>query len=143
MVKLVFLHVFWLTTMLRYNLGIHSPINTIPTFTISHTIISHSLLLFLLRYLHCVYMSQNQGDAQLKNECEKKKVKSTLTWHDIEYDGSVKKSNSKVPVYSHSRLRRRRRTCYFGPQLKAGTPRTVKDNPIDLSYEEMSKCNDL
>jgi len=27
----------------------------------------------------------------LKNECEKKKAKSIVTWHRIEYDGSVKK----------------------------------------------------
>jgi len=80
-------------------------------------------------------MSQNLGDAQLKNECEKKKEKSTLTWHEIECDGSVKKSNLKVSVYNHSRLRRSGRTCYFGPQLKAGVARTVEDNPIDLSDE--------
>ena len=39
-------------------------------------------------------MSQNQGDVQLKNECEKKKVKSTVTWHRIECDGSVKKKKA-------------------------------------------------
>jgi hypothetical protein len=77
-------------------------------------------------------MSQNQGDVQLKNECEKKKTKLTLTWHGIECDGFIKKINSKVPVYNHSSLRRSGRTCYFGPQPKAGAPTTVEDNPIDL-----------
>jgi hypothetical protein len=80
-------------------------------------------------------MSQNQGEVQLKNESDKKKAKSTLIWHRVECDGSVKKSNSKVPVYNHSRLRRSRRTCYFGPKPKAGAPGTVEDNPIDLSDE--------
>jgi len=41
-----------------------------------------------------------------------------------------------VPVYNQSRLRRNGRTCYFGPQPKAGTPGTGKDNPIDLCDEE-------
>jgi len=37
-------------------------------------------------------MSQKQGDAaQLKKEGEKKKAKSTVTWHGIECDGFVKK----------------------------------------------------
>jgi len=59
-------------------------------------------------------MSQKQGDvAQLKNEGEKKKEKSTVTWYRIECDGSVKKSNSKVPVYNQSRLRKSGRTCYL------------------------------
>ena len=78
-------------------------------------------------------MSQNLGDAQLKNECEKKKEKSTLTWHEIECDGSVKKSNLKVSVYNHSRLRRSEKTCYFVPQSKAGDPGAVEENLIDLS----------
>ena len=51
-------------------------------------------------------------------------------------DGFLKKKNSKVPVYNQSRLRRNGRTCYFGPQPKAGTPGTGKDNPIDLCDEE-------
>jgi hypothetical protein len=29
-------------------------------------------------------------------------------------------------------MRRSGSTCYFGPQPKAGAPRTVEDNPIDL-----------
>jgi len=61
-------------------------------------------------------MSQKQGDvAQLKKEGEKNKAKSTVTWPEIKCDGSVKKSNLKVSVYNHSRLRRSGRTCYFGP----------------------------
>ena len=81
--------------------------------------------------------NQNQGNVQLnKNEGdEKKKAKSPTTWHIIECDGSVKKSDLKVPVYNHSRLRRSGRTCYFGPQPKAGTPWTVEDNPIEIRYE--------
>jgi len=58
-----------------------------------------------------------------------------VTWHKIECDGSVKKSDSKVSVYNHSRLRRSGRTCYFGPQPKAGALGTVKDNLIELSDE--------
>jgi len=41
-----------------------------------------------------------------------------------------------VPVYNHFRLRRSGRTCYFGPQPKAGSLGTVEDNPIDLCDEE-------
>jgi len=65
-------------------------------------------------------MSQNQGDVQLKKEGEKNKAKSTVTWHKIECDGSVKKSNSNVPMYNQSRPRRSGRTCFFGSQPKAG-----------------------
>ena len=71
----------------------------------------------------------------MKNECEKKKAKSTLTWHKIECDGSIKKNNLKVSVYNHFRLRRSERTFYFGPQSKAGALVTVADNPIDISDE--------
>jgi len=59
-----------------------------------------------------------------------------VTWHIIKCDGSVKKSDSKVPVYNRSRLRRSGRTCYFGPQPKAGVPETVEDNPVGLCDEE-------
>ena len=45
------------------------------------------------------------------------------------------KSNSKVPVYNQSRLRRSRRTCYYGPRPKGGAPGTVEDNPIELRDE--------
>jgi hypothetical protein len=82
--------------------------------------------------------NQNQGDVRLnkKEGDEKKKAKSPMTWHEIECDGSIKKKDSKVPVYNHCRLRRSGRTCYFGPQPKAGAPGTVEDNPIDLCDEE-------
>jgi len=30
-------------------------------------------------------------------------------------------------------MRQSGRTCYFAPQLKAGAPGVVEDNPIDLS----------
>jgi len=92
---------------------------------------------FFIRCLHRVEMSQKQGDdAQLKKEGEKKKAKMTVTWHIIKCDVSVKKSDSKVPVYNRSRLRRSGRTCYFGPQTKAGAPGTVEDNQVDLCDEE-------
>jgi len=82
-------------------------------------------------------MSQKQGDVdQLKKEGDKKKEKSPMTWHKIVCDGSKKKKDSKVPVYNQSRLRRSGRTCYFGPQPKAGVVGTVADNPIELSDEE-------
>jgi len=82
-------------------------------------------------------MSHKQSDAaQLKKEGEKKKEKSNVKWHEIECDGSIKKSYSKVPVYNHSRLRRSGMTCYFGLQPKAGALETVEDNPIELSDEE-------
>jgi len=84
-----------------------------------------------------VNMSQNQGDVQLnkKEGDEKKKAKST--WQEIECDGSIKKKkkNSKMPVYNQSSLRRSGRTCYFGPQLKAGAPTAVEDYPIEISDE--------
>jgi len=40
-----------------------------------------------------------------------------------------------MPVYNQSRLRRSGKTCYFGPQPKAGAPGTIEDNPIELSDE--------
>jgi hypothetical protein len=79
-------------------------------------------------------MSQNQNQGNVQGD-EKKKEKSPMTWHIITCDGSVKKKDSKVSVYNQSRLRRSGRTCYFGPQPKAGAPGTVEDNPIDLSDE--------
>jgi len=83
-------------------------------------------------------MSQNQGNIQLnkKEGDEKKKAKSSMTWHIIECDGSKKKKDLKVSMYNQSRLRRSGRTCYFGPQPKAGASGIVKDNPIDLCYEK-------
>ena len=55
-----------------------------------------------------------------KEGYDKKKEKSPMTWHGITCDGSEKKKDSKVSVYYQSRLRRSRRTCYFGPQPKEG-----------------------
>jgi len=83
-------------------------------------------------------MSQNHNQVQLnKKEGDgKKKANSSVTWHGIECDGSVKKSDLKVLVYNQSRLRRSGRTFYFGSQPKAGAPRTVEDNPIDLCDKE-------
>jgi hypothetical protein len=49
---------------------------------------------FDIRCLHCIDMPQNQGDVQLKKEGVKKKAKSTVTWHIIECDGSVKKKKT-------------------------------------------------
>ena len=66
-------------------------------------------------------MNKKEGD-------DKKTAKSPVTWHKIECDGSVKKNDSKVPVYNHSRLRRSGRTCYFGPQPKAGAPGTDEED---------------
>jgi len=82
--------------------------------------------------------NQNQGNVQLnkKEVDEKKKEKSPTTWHKIVCDGSGKKKDSKVPAYNQSRLRRSGRTCYFGPQPKAGAAGTIEDNPIELSDEE-------
>jgi len=76
-----------------------------------------------------VQLNQNEGD-------EKKKAKLPMTWHGIECDGSVKKKDSKVLVYNHSRLRRSGMTFYFGPQPKVGASGIVEDNPIDLCEEE-------
>jgi len=46
-------------------------------------------------------MAQKQGDAaQLQKEGEKRKAKSTVTWHGIECDGSVKKKYEGVSVQS-------------------------------------------
>jgi len=55
-----------------------------------------------------VDMSQKQGNVELnkKEGDDKKKEKSPMKWHGIDCDGSVKKKDSKVPVYNHSRLRR-------------------------------------
>jgi hypothetical protein len=80
-------------------------------------------------------MSQNQNQGNVQGD-EKKKEKSPMTWHGITCDGSFKKKDSEVLVYNQSRLRRSGRTCYFGPQPKAGAPGTVAGNPIDLCDEE-------
>ena len=79
-------------------------------------------------------MSQNQNQGNVQGD-EKKKEKSPMTWHGITCDGSVKKKDSKVLVYNQSRLRSGR-TCYFGPQPKAGAAATVAGNPIDLCDDE-------
>lgn len=43
----------------------------------------------LIRCLHCVDTSKKQGDAaQLKKEGDKKKAKTTMTWHFIECEGT-------------------------------------------------------
>jgi len=39
-------------------------------------------------------------------------------------------------VYNQSWLRMSGKTCYFGPQPKAGVSGTVEDNSIDLCDEE-------
>jgi len=80
-------------------------------------------------------MSQNQNQGNVQGD-DKKKEKSPMTCHIIACDGSEKKKGSKVLVYNRSRLRRSRRTCYFGPQPKEGAPGTVAGNPIDLCDEE-------
>ena len=89
--------------------------------------------------MHCVDMSWKEGDAQLKKEGEKdlkKKAKTTVTWHDIKCKGYGKKKNdANEPLYNFNKLRRSGRTCYFSPQPKLGAPRTIEDNPIDLSDE--------
>jgi len=87
-------------------------------------------------FASCRNVSETGCAAQLKKESEKKNGKSTVTWHGIECDGPVKKNDSKVPMYNQSMLRRSEKTCYFGPQPKAGAPGTVEDNPIDLCDEE-------
>jgi len=86
-------------------------------------------LLFSLGFDHqflYVDMSQNQNQNQVqlnkKEGDDKKKAKSYVAWHGFECDGSVKKKDSKVPMYNQSRLRKSGRTCYFGPQPKAGAP---------------------
>jgi hypothetical protein len=66
----------------------------------------------------------------------RRRKKTPMTWHIIVCDGSEKKKDLKVPVYNQSRLRRSGRTCYFGPQPKAGVSGTVAGNPIDLCDEE-------
>ena len=83
-----------------------------------------------------VDMSQNQNQGNVQGD-EKKKEKSPMTWHGIDCDGSgKKKKGSKLPLYNQSRLRRSGRTCYFGPQPKAGAAGTVAGNPIDLCDDE-------
>jgi hypothetical protein len=67
---------------------------------------------------------------------DKKKEKLPMAWHGFTCDGSVKREDSKVPMYNQSRLRRSGRTFYFGPQPKAGAAVTVAGNPIDLCDDE-------
>ena len=78
----------------------------------------------------------NLAASKEKEGDDRKKEKSLMTWHEITCDGSVKKKDLKVLVYNQSRLRRSGKTCYFGPQPKAGAPGTVAGNPIDLCDEE-------
>jgi len=61
-------------------------------------------------------MSQKQGDdSQLQKEGEKKKEKTTVTWHGIECEGTGQKCKANEPVYDFNKMRRSGRTCYFGP----------------------------
>jgi len=71
----------------------------------------------------------------LEKEGEKNKEKSIMTWHEIVWARTGQKSKANVPVYNFNKMRRSRRTCYFGPQPKVGSPGTAEDNPIDLSNE--------
>jgi len=87
-------------------------------------------------------MSHNQNQGNVQGD-EKKKEKSPMTWHEITCDGSVKKKDSKVPVYNQSRLRRSGRTCYFGPQPKAGAAGTVAGTRLTCVTMKMNKCNGL
>jgi hypothetical protein len=59
-----------------------------------------------------------------------------MAWHNIKCKGSQKQTNVKMPIYSFNKLRRRGRTCYFGPQPKLGAPGTAKDNPIEIEIDE-------
>jgi len=104
------------------------------------------MTLFSLTFDHqflYVDMSQNHNQVQLnkKEGDEKKKAKSYVTWHGIECDDSVKKSDLKVSVYNQSRLRRSGRTCYFGPQPKAGAPRTARTTWLTCVTRKMIECN--
>jgi len=90
-------------------------------------------------------MSQNQRNVELnkKEGDDKKKEKSHMTWHEITCDGSIKKKDSKVIVYNQSRLRRSRKTCYFGPKPKAGAPGTVRANRLTCVTRKMLECSGL
>jgi hypothetical protein len=67
----------------------------------------------------------------------KKKAATNLTWKGRTCcEGSTSKSTSKVPIYNFNHLRRSGRTCYFGPQPKAGAPGTVDSNPIEIGVED-------
>jgi len=80
-------------------------------------------------------MSQNHNQGNVQGD-DKKKEKSSITWHIIVCVGTEKKKGSKVLVYNQARLRRSGRTCYFGSQPKEGAPGTVAGNPIDLCDKE-------
>jgi len=88
-------------------------------------VVEYLIRCFDLMFALCRYVSETRQCCSIKKKGEKKKVKSNVTWHIIECDGSVKKIDSKVPVYNQFRLRRSRMTCYFGAQPKAGAPGTV------------------
>jgi hypothetical protein len=64
-----------------------------------------------------------------------KRAKTTMTWHGVRFETSTQISSAGVPKLNLSRLRRRGRTCYFGPQPKFGAPGTMEKNPIDIDID--------
>jgi len=60
-------------------------------------------------------MSQKQGDAQLKNEGEKKKEKSIVTWHDIKCERSGKKKQGECVSVQFQQDEKKRKDVLFGP----------------------------
>jgi len=73
-------------------------------------------------------MSQNQGDVQLKNENDKKKAKSTMTWHRVECDGSLKKQFEGVGVQSFQ-IEEERKDLLFWSSTKSMCPRDYQGQP--------------
>ncbi|AES98890.1 hypothetical protein MTR_5g074170 [Medicago truncatula] len=79
-------------------------------------------------------MSQKQGDAQLKKEGEKKKAKTTVTWHNIECEGSrQKKHNTCILQNQEYRLSHRIPSYKMSSDVKECIPtHSFELNPTAL-----------
>jgi len=81
-------------------------------------------------------MSHKHGDAHIKKEGEKKKAKTTVTWHSIKCEGiRRKKEKWMCPCTISTRQDGAEEAITLSPQPKAYALETVEDNPIELRDE--------
>jgi len=73
-------------------------------------------------------MSQKHGDAKLNKEGEKKRAESTVTWHKIECDGSVKKQFEGVGVQL-VQAEEEHKSLLFWSSIKSRYPMNCRGQP--------------
>ena len=70
----------------------------------------------------------------MKNECEKKKAKSTVTWHKIECDGSVKKNQFECAGVQPFQVREEQKDLLFWSTAKSRCPMNCRGQPNWLKW---------